>query len=377
MTQVDILLRQLPESYDITVGHKRSYDIVLNKPRQSYDIYIYNLVNRQSVYGDELDPLIFHLTESTVDCLLDVSLLESALLYRYDDRTLGSLDRFPVSVLGYGGGYNYFSLKGNNISLRKTMYTALEKQISRLISNADAALIETVGVKSADLKLSVTGDITTNTAIETSELSARLSTQITSSISKVCEIILNTCGVHWFDGYLYEYDNMLLSDMYMSLPKMSLTTSCGEVYVKFSFDIQENTMSLSSSTPEFITTINLKDTIRSVMHLDADASFSYQIICSCNPLTAALASKTIGIDVGIYISPGVMNEQLTNTIMQDIRTQSALGITSRCKLNTAITDEMEAHHGFGYYDKQYLYYWDDYTLNDMGAEIVNQPQASL
>ena len=91
---------------------KLSYDIVLNKPRQSYDIYIYNLVNRQSVYGDELDPLIFHLTESTVDCLLDVSLLESALLYRYDDRTLGSLDRFPVSVLGYGGGYNYFSLSG-------------------------------------------------------------------------------------------------------------------------------------------------------------------------------------------------------------------------------------------------------------------------
>ena len=136
-------------------------------------------------------------------------------------------------------------------------------------------------------------------------------------------------------------------------------------------------MNLSSSTPEFITTINLKDTIRSVMHLDADASFSYQIICSCNPLTAALASKTIGIDVGIYISPGVMNEQLTNIIMQDIRTQSALGIISQCKLNTAITDEMEAHHGFGYYDNQYLYYWDDYTLNDMGAEIVNQPQASL
>lgn len=377
MTQVDILLRQLPESYDITVGHKCSYDIVLNKPRQSYDIYIYNLVNRQSVYGDELDPLIFHLTESTVDCLLDVSLLESALLYHYDDRTLGSLDRFPVSVLGYGGGYNYFSLKGNNISLRKTMYTALEKQISRLISNADAALIETVGVKSADLKLSATGDITTDTAIETSELSARLSTQITSSISKVCEIILNTCGVHWFDGYLYEYDNMLLSDMYISLPKMSLMTSCGKVYMKFSFDIQENTMSLSSSTTEFITTINLKDTIRSVMHLDADASFSYQIICSCKPISAALSTEEISLNIQVYIVPSVMNEKLSDEIRQDIHTQSALGIASQDKLKTSIADDLEAHHGFGYYDKQYLYYWDNYTLEDMGAEITNRTSASL
>ncbi len=370
MTQVDILLRQLPESYDITVGRKRSYDIVLNKPRQSYDIYIYNLVNRQSIYGDELDPLIFQLTESTVDCLLDVSLLESALLYRYDNKILNSLDKFPVSVLGYGGGYNYFSLKENNINLRKTTYAALEKQISQLISDAEVALIDTVDTDSADLRLSTTGDIVPDVTLKVPKQSIRLLTQMASNMSKVCEIILNTCGVHWFNGYLYEYDDTLLSDMYMSLPKLSLVTSCKKVYLKFSFDIHENAMSLNSGIPEFVTTINFKDTIRSVMHFDTDASFWYRVICSSAPLTATLASEVTGVDIGISVPLNAMNEHITNVIMQDICTQSVLDVTAQCKLNTAAIT-IEAYHGFGYYDNQYLYYWDDYTLNDMGAEIID------
>lgn len=166
MTQVDIMLRHLPESYDITVGHKHSCDIFLKNKKQSHDIYIYNLVNKQSIYGDELDPLIFRLTENEIECLLDVSLLETALLYQYDDRLLDNLGRFPISVLEHGGGYNYFSLTQNNLALKKTMYAALRKQIAHLSTNAEASLAESVGVKQSKLKLITSGEITnTVTAI--------------------------------------------------------------------------------------------------------------------------------------------------------------------------------------------------------------------
>lgn len=372
MTQVDIMLRHLPESYDITVGHKHSYDIFLKNQKQSHDIYIYNLVNKQSIYGDELDPLIFRLTENEIECLLDVSLLETALLYQYDDRLLDNLGRFPISVLEHGGGYNYFSLTQNNLALKKTIYAALQKQIAHLSTNAEASLAESVGVKQSKLKLITSGEITNTVTATTEEIPTRLVTQIRSSISKVCEIILNTCGLHWFDGYLYEYDDMLLSDMYMSLPKMSLVASEGKVYMKFSFDIRNNVAKLQNNIANFVTTVNLKDTIRSVMHLTADASFSYRIICSCKSASTALNIEDISLGIQVYITPQAITENLSDEIKQDIHTQSALGITSQDKLTTSITDDLEAHHGFGYYDRQYLYYWDDYTLEDMGAEIINK-----
>lgn len=372
MTQVDIMLRHLPESYDITVGHKHSYDIFLNNQKQSHDIYIYNLVNKQSIYGDELDPLIFRLTENEIECLLDVSLLETALLYQYDDRLLDNLGRFPISVLEHGGGYNYFSLTQNNLALKKTMYATLQKQIAHLSTNAEASLAESVGVKQSKLKLTTSGEITNTVTATTEEIPTRLVTQIRSSISKVCEIILNTCGLHWFDGYLYEYDDMLLSDMYMSLPKMSLVASEGKVYMKFSFDIRNNVAKLQNNIANFVTTVNLKDAIRSVMHLTADASFSYRIICSCKSVSTALNIEDISLGIQVYITPQAITENLSDEIRQDIHTQSALGITSQDKLTTSIADDLEAHHGFGYYDRQYLYYWDDYTLEDMGAEIINK-----
>lgn len=372
MTQVDILLRHLPESYDITVGHKHSYDIVLQDKRQSYDIYIYNLVNRQGIYGDELSPLIFRLTENAVDCLLDVSLFETALLYGYDSRVLDTLDKFPIFVLEHGGGYNYFALKESNVNLTKKMYAGLKDNISRLITEADTSLSKSISSKQTELKLITSGDLTNTVTTQTLATSAHLSTHITSSIRKICELMLNICGVHWFDGRLCEYDDMLLSDMYISLPKMSLVTTMGKMYMKFSFDIKDNTIKLNDNIEDFITTVNFKDTIRSVMHLKADASFSYEIICSCKPQSTSLANNEISLKIKAYIKPLEMSESFSNYIGQDILTRSALGITSQDKLETTITEGLELHYGFGYYDRQYLYYWDSHTISDMGAEIPNK-----
>lgn len=377
MIQVDILLRQLPEEYDIVVDNKHTYDIILNNRYQSHDVYIYNLTDRQSIYGDELDPLIFRLTESTVDCLLDVSLLETALLHGYDNRLINNLDNYPLYVLEHGGGYNYFTLKTNNVSVRNTACVGLQEHIARLTSNVDMALAEAMGAEQNNMSLSTSGEITNIASIKTPELSARLTNQITNDMSTICELLLNASGVHWFDGYLYNYDGMLLSDMDLTYPNMSLVSMCGKVYMKFSFELEKDTMSLSSSIPDFITTINLKDTIRNNLHLNAKAALSYQVICSCNPISSQLNNTEVSVNVTAMLSPAEINYTLTDWIRQDIRTQVAIDATSQSKLITSVTEDMEAYYGLGRYDNRYLYYWDDYTIGDMSAEIVNQAGGSV
>lgn len=377
MIQVDILLRQLPEEYDIVVGNKHTYDIILNDRYQSHDVYIYNLIDRQSIYGDELDPLIFRLTESTVDCLLDVSLLETALLHGYDNRLINNLDNYPLYVLEHGGGYNYFTLKTNNVSVRNTACVGLQEHIARLTSNVDMALAEVMDAEQNNMSLSTSGEITNIASIKTPELSARLTNQITDDMSTICELLLNASGVHWFDGYLYNYDGMLLSDMDLTYPKMSLVSMCGKVYMKFSFELEKDTMSLGSSIPDFITTINLKDTIRNNLRLNANAALSYQVICSCNPISSQLNSTEVSVKVTAILSPTEINYTLTDWIRQDIRTQVAIDATSQSKLITSVTEDMEAYYGLGRYDNRYLYYWDDYTISDMSAEIVNQASGSV
>lgn len=377
MIQVDILLRQLPEEYDIVVSNKHTYDIILNDRYQSHDVYIYNLTDRQGIYGDELDPLIFRLTESTVDCLLDVSLLETALLHGYDNRLINNLDNYPLYVLEHGGGYNYFALKSNNVGMRNTAYVGLQEHIARLTTNVDMALVELMDAERNNMSLSTSGEITNIASIKTPELSARLTNQITDDMSTICELLLNASGIHWFDGYLYNYDGMLLSDMDLTYPKMSLVSMCGKVYMKFSFELEKDTMSLSSSIPDFITTINFKDTIRNNLHLNASTALSYQIICSCNPISMHLDNTEVSIKVTAMLSPTEINYTLTDWIRQDIRTQVAIDATSQSKLITSVTEDMEAYYGLGRYDNRYLYYWDDYTIGDMSAEIVNRTSGSV
>lgn len=377
MTQVDILLNRYPIDYTININNKQSYDVYLDRDFQSYDVYIYNLTNRQGIYGDELDPIIFRLTESTVECLLNVSLLETALLHRYDDRLINSLDEYPMFVLDKGGGHNYFALKQSPLGLRQSVYAKLEEQVMRLTSNVNMALSKTISAEHNNITLSTSGDITKITSLNTPNLSTKLTHQITANMSKVCELMLNVCGVHWYDGYLYEYDDMLLSDMYISYPRMSLETLCGKVYMKFSFDVEKQFIHLSNDISDFIATVNLKDVIRNNLELTADTNFSYQIICSCNSDIFSIKEPEISIIIISHIYPKDYTVRIDNWTNQDIRTAAALGVVSQTKLNTfMVADEMEAYYGLGYYDNRYLYQWDNHTIHSMGAEVVTTPQNS-
>lgn len=377
MAQFDILLNKHPQDYTINISDKQSYNVYLDKKSQSYDVYIYNLTSRQSIYGDELDPIIFRLTENDVECLLNIGLLDSALLHRYDDRLVNSLDMYPMSVLDKGGGYNYFALKQDSFELRQSVYAKLEEQIMRLASNVNMALSEIINTECNSITLSTSGDITKITALNTPSLSAKLAHQITSDMSKVCELMLNVCGVHWYDGYLYEYDDMLLSDMYISYPKMSLETLCDKMYMKFSFDIKKQFICLSNGISDFIATVNLKDMIRNNLELTASTNFFYQIICSCSTDIFSIKEPKISIGIVSRINPEDSSAKIDTNTTKDIRTEAILGVVSQTKLNTfMVADEMEAYYGLGYYDNRYLYQWDNHTIHSMSAKVSTTSQNS-
>ena len=351
MTQVDILLGGLPKEYDIIVNNTKSFDVICKDKHGDYDVYIYDLTDRQGIYGDELDPLIFRLTESEAECLIDINML---------------IDE----------DYSNLSLKGSNLNINKQIYTSLKENITRLKTIADVSLVKSAELEENVFRLLTSAGVTNIASVKPQSLSARLTNQITSNMSKVVEILLNASGVHWFDGYLYEYDDRLLSEMDLTYPKMSLVTSCGKIYTKFSFSLEKNTICINSDIPDFTAYTNIKDVIRNDLHLKTDVDFEYQIVCSCNPLLFSLEeSDNIPMSVITYISPiGVISE-LSDWIVESVHTESAIDVVSASRLSIAITDEMEAYYGLGRYDNRYLYQWDDYTIYDMGAEIVNRSQS--
>lgn len=351
MAQIDILLNGLPKEYGIVVDKDNSFNIILNEKHNDYDVYIYNLTDRQGIYGDELDPLIFRLSESMVDCLIDVNLLSDK-------------------------NYSYLALDGSKVEINKDIFVALKEQIAKLKTNVDMALVKTADVESNELKLLTSGDITNMARLSTPKLSARLTDRITANMSKVVELLLNTSGTYWFDGYLHEYDDWLLSDMDLIYPKLSLVTTCGKVYMKFSFDIGEHDLHLSSDIADFTSNVDIKNVVRNTLQLSDSIDFSYQIICSCNQNIFALTNPEISISIVSLIYPEQSLATLTNQTLKDMEIAASLGVVSQTILSTfMVADEMEAYYGLGHYDNRYLYQWDNHTIHNMGAAVVTTPQS--
>ncbi|MDO4562219.1 MAG: hypothetical protein Q4C12_00135 [Clostridia bacterium] len=305
---------------------------------------------------------------------VDVSLLETALTHGYDDKLLRDIDHYPLFVLDHGGGYNYFSLKESTTNIRKTIYASLQEQSMSLVFSAGMALVETMGLEEHNMTLSVSGDITRIMTLTTPNLSAKLKNQIKANMTNLCELIMNATGVHWLDGYLHEYDDRLLSDMYVTYPNMSLVSMCDKVYMKFSFEPEGHNMSLDGSAPDFVTTSIIKDAVRSVMQLDSGTSFEYEVVIGCNPMDTSLNSSEVSLNVIAYMYPEAIETSFSNRTVRDIHTKSALAVTSQSRLNTSVTEEIEMYYGLGHFDRNYLYYWDTYTIEDMSAEITVRSQ---
>jgi hypothetical protein len=99
MKQMEVVLRQRPSDYVIQVGKSKVYDVTVPGSPPSIELKIENLFDKQGIYGDELLPLIFHLTENKVECLLNVSLLAGAFLYSYDDNYLFELENVTLEEM--------------------------------------------------------------------------------------------------------------------------------------------------------------------------------------------------------------------------------------------------------------------------------------
>lgn len=177
----------------------------------------------------------------------------------------------------------------------------------------------------------------------------QLTTKITSVLMQTCSLIVNTQNT-----------------------QISLESICGQVYLKISCNLKDAILPMHSSIPDFFTTITIQENMRSVMRFYADASFVYQLICSCQPLSSSLKGSELLVTMNAQIPPITADTKFTNQIVKDIRRYSALGIAGDCKLSTAMTKELEMQYGLGYYDKRYLYQWDPYKLVDMSQQIVNQ-----
>ena len=351
MAQIDILLSGLPKEYDIVVDKNRSFNIICSDRHHDYDVYIYNLTDKQGIYGDELNPLIFRLTQNEVDCLIDVNLLSDK-------------------------NYSYLALDGSKVEVDKKMLVALREQILKLKSNVDMALVKTTDVKPNEFKLLTSGEVTNTTRVDTTKLSARLTDRVTSSMSKVVELLLNASGTFWFDGYLYEYDEWLLSDMDLIYPKLSLVTHCGKMYMKFTFDIGEHNLHISSDIADFTSNVDIRNIVRNTLQLSDDVDFSYQIICSCNQNIFALNNPEISISISSLIYPKQSLAKLSNQTLKEMEIASGLGVVSQTILTTfMVADEMEAYYGLGHYDNRYLYQWDNHTIHNMGAAVVTTPQS--
>lgn len=372
--QIDILLKQRPKEYDIKICNVQSFDVVLRDKVRTGDVYLYKLTDRQGIYGDELNPIILQLSENTIDCLIDVSLLDSSLLYRYDDNILGELDNYPVFVIDHGGGYNYFSLKNQAVDINKIVYANTHDACARLVSSVDTMLTKAFTAERGNITLSTSGDITEITLLKPFSLSANLTDRIAADISKVCEIMMNASGAHWFDGYLYEYDDMTLSDMDLTYPKMSLVSSHGNVYIKLSLSLDEHNISLGGSIGDFTALTSIRNMVRELMHLSIDASFSYNVFCGCTPVASTLSESDISLKINAYVLPVASISTMSDNIVADLQSTNALGVTSEQSIETIISDDIELYYGLGRYDDELLSYWDTYTIYDMADKVVYNPQ---
>ncbi len=247
MVRVDILLKNLQREYDITVGRNRTFDVSIDDITQSHDVYIYDLFDRQSIYGDELYPLILHLTQNNVEYLLEINLFPNPFLCGYDDRLLFMMDNDTLYALEHTVSCNYFPIKSSNADLDETIYADLVPQVTKLVCDDDTpiSLTGTIDVQN-QLALSTAGDLINRNRLIPMDISARLTDEITGDILNICYIVLNETGIHWLDGYLYEYDDMLLSAMDLTHPKMSLSMFVDEIVETMHVDLGKQISRLTS-----------------------------------------------------------------------------------------------------------------------------------
>ena len=389
MKQIDILLRQCPFDYVIQVINEKTLDAVIPWKTQRADIIIRDLLDRKSIYGDELYPLIFHLVQSDTGCSLYVDLLIGTYLYSYDGDILENLDGYTLEAMDRIGSYNYFALKQDKATISETTVLTPDDVSLHLLSYASSTLHKYLSAVADSLQLSSDAIVTNMSVVKAKDNHAALSTSVISNLVNRAYIELNKKGIHWFDGILKDYDDMPLSDMDNYYPKMSLVQSDADIYMRFELEPDSFGLQMIIQIDDFVC-----DTITGVEQCDftllsSDVDIEKRLIILLGAyveeyddfpiseidekllqvldkyLSMTLTESRVGAELDLAIEAPPLDLSLTNTITQNSLLTENIICSNSATVQVFLSEDLEYMHGLEFYDDDLIMTWDSWTLNDM------------
>ncbi len=389
MKQMEVVLRQRPSDYVIQVGKSKVYDVTVPGSSPSIELKIENLFDKQGIYGDELLPLIFHLTENKVECLLNVSLLAGAFLYSYDDNYLFELENVTLEEMDSLSSYNTMSLAQSEVHVATTSSVTPISANIELVTQMAVALRSYISSSSSVMHLSISTDVTDISIVTPISNHMSLIDSIVEKLINQVFIVLTERGIHWLDGLLFDYDDLTLGEMENYLPKMSLVQNHGDVYMQFWLSPIDFDMSLSSQIADFISNISPEPEQNS-MSLSSSKTGVYQEalvrlgmkVAEYDDLTlsemddallqslygymsSSLIENALGVIIESFPETNSFDLSFNNQITQDVNLSAVFTVNNPLSLSTTMSDVIDLFHGLELYDDDLLTAWDSWTLEDM------------
>ena len=369
MKQIDVLLRQRPFECVVTIAGAQSYDLILPSKTRVIDLTIDGLLDRQGIYGDELDPLIFHLSENEIECLLSLNLLANTFLYTLDNSLLRGLDDNTLETLENASSNNLLTLKQNAVSVFNTLSLGADSATLQLLSQVTATLEKTLSTRANDMRLAASVDLTSEKPLPVNGLNASLLTNIYSDLVNTVYLCFRERGVHWLNGLLSEYDPMTLDEIGRYTPKMSLVSREGNVYLRFTLPLTDSTMSLSGAEQD-VTLHAVMRSGRNSVALTADPIGVCNNTIVIQPhtlLTVQLVAPEQEVTSVPHVQPVDAEMELSCIMDQASGLTVMLSGVDAASLQCDITDDIELDHGMEFFDDELLMYWDDWLLEGMEA----------
>jgi len=389
MKQMEVVLRQRPSDYVIQVGKSKVYDVTVPGNPLSIELKIENLFDKQGIYGDELLPLIFHLTENKVECLLNVSLLAGAFLYSYDDNYLFELENVTLEEMDSLSSYNTMSLAQSEVHVATTSSVTPISANIELATQMAVALRSYISSSSSVMHLSISTDVTDISIVTPISNHMSLIDSIVEKLINQVFIVLTERGIHWLDGLLFDYDDLTLGEMENYLPKMSLVQTHGDVYMQFWLSPGDFDMSLSSQIADFISIISPEPEQNS-MSLSSSKTGVYQEalvrlgmkVAEYDDLTlsemddvllqslygymsSSLIENVLGVIIESFPATNSFDLSFNNQITQDVNLSAVFTVNNPLSLGTTMSDVIDLFYGLELYDDDLLTAWDSWTLEDM------------
>jgi len=389
MKPMEVVLRQRPFNYVVQVGKSKVYDVTIPSNPPAIELVIENLTDRQGIYGDELQPLIFRLTESDIEILLNLSLLAGAFLYSYDDYLLSELDSVSLDEMDSLSSYNNISLSQSILSVGSTNTITPSSANIELATQMAVMLRKYISASSSVMHLSTTLGVTDVSIVSPTENHMALVDSIVQRLVNQIFIVLTERGIHWFDGLLSDYDDWTLGEMENYSPKMSLVQSSGDVYMRFTLSPGDFDMSLTSQISDFISDITAEPEQHNMSLISSEVGVYQEALIRLGLkvadyddlalgemddewlqeldgyLSHSLIENTLGVIIESFPEAGSFDLSFNNHVTQNAVLTPYLSANNDVHMQTMMNDGIELIYGLEFYDDDLLMSWDSWTLEDM------------